>query len=59
MDACEFCGEEWDLCDECGGCVDCGSCYCDEDGDYEDEVDTSPPSKAYPRTDIDFDELPF
>jgi len=27
---CEYCGEEWDLCDVCGGCPNCGDCFCDE-----------------------------
>jgi hypothetical protein len=36
FDGCEHCGEEWDQCPECGGCIDCGDCFCDE-GDSEAE----------------------
>jgi hypothetical protein len=38
---CEFCGEEWDLCDECGGCLNCGDCFCDDDEEieYPDEAE--------------------
>lgn len=56
--SCEYCGEDWELCDECDGCLYCGDCFCDED-EYEDDLDTAPPSKAYPRVDIDPDTLPF
>ena len=28
--SCEYCGEEWDLCPICGGCPDCGDCFCEE-----------------------------
>jgi hypothetical protein len=35
--SCEYCGEEWDLCPICGGCPDCGDCFCDEgDEDYDE-----------------------
>lgn len=30
---CEYCGEEWDLCDVCGGCPNCGDCFCEEEDD--------------------------
>lgn len=33
---CEFCGEEWDLCDNCGGCPNCGDCFCHEDEEFYD-----------------------
>ena len=36
---CQFCGEEWDLCDECGGCPNCGDCYCHDDDFYDEGED--------------------
>lgn len=37
---CQFCGEEWDLCPNCGGCPYCDDCVCEEDfyDDNEDET---------------------
>jgi hypothetical protein len=35
---CEYCGEEWDLCDICGGCPNCGDCqYAEIEADFYDD----------------------
>ena len=59
MSDCIYGHDEIDECEECGGCRECGDCDCVEHEDFEDDPDTAPPSKAYPRLDIDPDELPF
>ena len=51
--------EEEDLCPH-GISYDEPCEKCDDEEDYEFDLDTAPPSKAYPRMlDIDPDELPF
>lgn len=40
-------------------CPECGEAYSDCECEEEEDPYPAPPSKAYPRLDIDFDELPF
>jgi hypothetical protein len=35
MDECEFCHEDSNMCDECEGCTECGTCYCDDEDFYD------------------------
>lgn len=42
---CEYCGEEWDLCDTCGGCPNCGDCFCE--GDFYDDGEDDPMQDGY------------
>jgi hypothetical protein len=59
LDECEWCGEDINICDDCGGCTECGDCYCDREDWYEDAtVEGDPPTaKAFPP--IDPEKLPF
>ena len=39
---CEYCGEEWDFCGQCGGCLNCGDCFCETEGDDDLGYDDIP-----------------
>jgi hypothetical protein len=56
-DECEFCHEDLNICDECDGCTECGTCYCDDDDDFYEENDLPPVAKPLP--DVDLSDLPF
>ena len=38
-DCCEFGHDETDICDDCLGCRECGTCYCGEDEESDDEIE--------------------